>query len=247
MLCNQYDNQTGRYVASFLAERDPMDADRYLVPAFCTLSPLPDVPTRSWPFWRDGKWELLPDYRGVRLYRTDTGEPSEITVAGVTPEAAELTEVPRPSDEYVWKDGAWVVNEAAVKERARTAAMNEFYARMEKARQKNLGKSDARVTGKLSDIDAAMFDAWAEYQVALVQVVDLPTFPDEIEWPAEPDPDAVRAKVDADRADKAAREAEEQARAVKAEEKHGGAKVMSGAQPIGKNEEAQAVADTKAK
>ncbi|WP_254220691.1 phage tail assembly chaperone [Burkholderia glumae] len=118
---------------------------------------------------------------------------------------------------------------------------------MGKARQKNLGKSDARVTGKLSDVDAAMFDAWAEYQVALVQVVDLPTFPDEIEWPAEPDPDAVRAKVDADRADKAAREAEEQARAVKAEEKHGGAKVASGAEPIGKNEEAQAVADTKAK
>ncbi|RQR45593.1 MULTISPECIES: tail fiber assembly protein [unclassified Burkholderia] len=212
MLCNQYDNQTGRYVASFLAERDPMDASRYLVPAFCTLTPLPEVPTRSWPFWQDGKWKVQPDYRGVRLYRTDTGEPGEITVAGVSPGDAGLTDVPRPSDEYVWKDGAWVLDEAVVAERVRAAAMADFYARMEKARQQNLGKSDARVTGLLSDIDSATFDAWAAYQVALVGVVDLPTFPNDVVWPAEPDPAALLAKVEAQRAEKAAREAEEAAR-----------------------------------
>lgn len=215
MLCNQYDNLTGRYVASFLAERDPMDVGRYLVPAFCTLTPLPEVPTRSWPFWQDGKWMMQPDYRGVRLYRTDTGEPGEITVAGVNPDDAGLTEVPRPSDEYVWKDGAWVVDEVIVAQRARTAAMAEFSARMEKARQQNLGKSDARVTGLLSDIETAMFDAWAAYQVALVGVIDLPTFPNDVVWPAEPDPAAVLAKVEAERAEKAAREAD---KAVRREE-----------------------------
>ncbi|KVN46908.1 phage tail protein [Burkholderia territorii] len=212
MLCNQYDNLTGRYVASFLAERDPMDANRYLVPAFCTLTPLPEVPARSWPFWQDGTWVMKPDYRGVRLYRTDTGEPGEITVAGVSPDDAGLTEMPRPSDEYVWSDGAWVLDEAVVAERVRAAAMADFYARMENARQQNLGKSDARMTGLLTDIEAAMFDAWAAYQVALVRVVDLPTFPNEITWPAEPDPAAVLAKVEAERAEKAAREAEEAAR-----------------------------------
>lgn len=213
MLCNQYDNQTGRYVVSFLAERDPMNADRYLVPAFCTLTPLPEVPTRSWPFWLDGKWALRPDYRGVRLYRTDTGEPGEITVAGVSPDGEGLTEQPRPSDEYVWGGGAWVVDESIIAERVRATAMADFYERMEKARQQNLGKSDARVTGLLSDIEAAMFDAWAAYQVALVRVVDLPTFPSEIEWPVEPDPAALLVKVEADRAERAAREAEEADRA----------------------------------
>ncbi|RKT99779.1 phage tail protein [Burkholderia sp. Nafp2/4-1b] len=211
MLCNQYDNLTGRYVVSFLAERDPMSADRYLVPAFCTLTPLPEVPTRSWPFWQDGKWTMQPDYRGVRLYRTDTGEPGEITVAGVSPEDAGLTEVPRPSDEYVWRDGAWVVDEAIVAERVRAAAMSDFYARMEQARQRNLGKMDARAAGLLTDVDEAMFDAWAAYQVALVRVVDLPSFPNDIVWPDEPDPQAVLAKVEAEREAKAAREAEEAA------------------------------------
>ncbi len=212
MLCNQYDNLTGRYVVSFLAERDPMSADRYLVPAFCTLTPLPDVPTRSWPFWIDGKWVVRPDYRGVRLYRTDTGEPGEITVAGISPDGEGLTELPRPSDEYVWRDGAWVVDEAIVAERVRAAAMSDFYARMEKARQQNLGKMDARAAGLLSDVEEAIFDAWAAYQVALVRVVDLPTFPNDIVWPDEPDPVAVLAKVEAERAEKPAREAEEAAR-----------------------------------
>ncbi|KWF66633.1 tail fiber assembly protein [Burkholderia pseudomultivorans] len=227
MLCNQYDNLTGRYVASFLAERDPMDANRYLVPAFCTLTPLPEVPARSWPFWQDGKWMMQPDYRGVRLYRTDTGEPGEITVAGVSPDEAGLTEIPRPSDEYVWNDGAWVLDEAVVAERVRAAAMEDFYARMEGARQRNLGKSDARVTGKLSDIEAAMFDAWAAYQVALVRVVDSPTFPNDIVWPDEPDPQAVLAKVEAERAEKAAREAEEAARREEEARRNEAAKTAS--------------------
>ncbi|MBN3823874.1 tail fiber assembly protein [Burkholderia sp. Ac-20384] len=218
MLCNQYDNQTGRYVVSFLAESDPMNVDRYLVPAFCTLTPLPDVPKRSWPFWIDGKWALRPDYRGVRLYRTDTGEPVEITVAGISPDGEGLTEQPRPSDEYVWNDGAWVINEAIVADRVRAAAMADFYERMEKARQQNLGKSDARVTDQLSDIEEATFDAWAAYQVALVRVVDLPTFPGDIQWPAEPDPEAILEKVVAERAEKAAREAEEAAQRAAAAE-----------------------------
>ncbi|SDR19871.1 virus tail fibre assembly protein, lambda gpK [Burkholderia orbicola] len=211
MLCNQYDNLTGQYIVSFLADTDPMNPNRVLVPAFCTLAPLPERPARTWPFWRGDKWEMLPDYRGVRLYRTDSGAAAEITVAGVTPQETGLTEVPRPSDEHVWRDGAWTLDEEIVANKTREAAMNDFFARLEKARQQNLGKADARVTGRLSDIAEATFDAWADYQVALVNVVESPNFPAEIAWPAEPDPDAIRAKVEAARAAKAQREAEEAA------------------------------------
>ncbi|AXF21349.1 phage tail protein [Burkholderia pyrrocinia] len=211
MLCNQYDSLTGQYIVSFLADVDPMNSSRYLVPAFCTLKPVPERPPRTWPFWRGEKWEMLPDYRGVRLYRTESGATAEITVAGVTPEDAELTEVPRPSDTHVWRDGAWTVDEKIVADKARELAMNDFFARLEKARQQNLGKSDARVTGRLSDLEEATFDAWTDYQVALVRVVESPSFPAEIAWPAEPDPDAILAKVEAERAERAAREAEEAA------------------------------------
>jgi hypothetical protein len=211
MLCNQYDSLTGQYIVSFLADVDPMNSSRYLVPAFCTLEPLPERGPRTWPFWRDEKWEMLPDYRGVRLYRTESGAAAEITVAGVTPDDAGLTEMPRPSDTHVWLDGAWVVDEKIVADRARETAMNDFFARLESARQQNRGKSDARMTGRLSDLEEATFDAWTDYQMALVRVVESPSFPAKIEWPAEPDPAAILAKIEAARAEKAAHEAEEAA------------------------------------
>ncbi|WP_230939066.1 tail fiber assembly protein [Burkholderia vietnamiensis] len=197
---------------SFLADIDPMNSSRYLVPAFCTLEPLPERAPRTWPFWRDDRWEMLPDYRGVRLYRTESGAVAEITVAGVTPDEAGLTEVPRPSDEHVWRDGGWAIDEEIVADKVREAAMNDFFARLEKARKQNLGKSDARVTGRLSDLDAATFDAWTDYQVALVRVVESPVFPAQLAWPDEPNPEAILAKVQAERAAKAAREAEEAAK-----------------------------------
>ena len=212
MLCNQYDSLTGQYIVSFLADVDPMNSSRYLVPAFCTLEPLPERAPRTWPFWRNDKWEMLPDYRGVRLYRTESGAVAEITVAGVTPDEVRLTEVPRPSDAHVWRDGAWAIDEDIVAGRVREAAMNDFFARLEKARKQNLGKSDARVTGRLSDLEVATFDAWTDYQVALVRVVESPDFPAQLAWPDEPDPDAILAKVQAERAEKAAREADEAAK-----------------------------------
>ncbi|KML56355.1 tail fiber assembly protein [Burkholderia cepacia] len=217
MLCNQYDSLTGQYVVSFLADVDPMNSSRFLVPAFCTFEPLPEREPRTWPFWRDEKWKMLPDYRGVRLYRTESGVAAEITVAGVTPDDAGLTEKPRPSDTHVWRDGTWAVDEKIVADRARESAMNDFFARLENARQQNRGKSDARMTGRLSDLEEATFDAWADYQVALVRVVESPTFPVEITWPAEPNPAAILAKVEAARAEKAAREAEEAAQRAAAE------------------------------
>ncbi|WP_322079249.1 tail fiber assembly protein [Burkholderia cepacia] len=212
MLCNQYDSLTGQYIASFLADVDPMNSSRYLVPAFCTLEPLPERAPRTWPFWRGDKWEMLPDYRGVRLYRTESGFAAEITVAGMTPDEAGLTEEPRPSDAHVWRDGAWVIDEQIVADKERETAMNDFFGRLEKARRQNLGKSDARITGRMSDLEEATFDAWADYQMALSSVVDAPTFPNDIVWPTEPDPRQILAKVEAERIARAKREAEEAAR-----------------------------------
>ncbi|WP_257803168.1 phage tail assembly chaperone [Burkholderia glumae] len=73
------------------------------------------------------------------------------------------------------------------------------------------------MTGRLSDLEEATFDAWADYQVALVNVVESPTFPAQFAWPAEPDPAAISAAVEAERAAKAKREAEEAAQRAAAE------------------------------
>ncbi|WP_082728058.1 tail fiber assembly protein [Burkholderia mayonis] len=197
MLCNQYDNSTGQYVISFLADIDPMNPTRWLVPAFCSTQPLPERSPMTWPFWKNDDWALLPDYRGVRLYRTDTGAPAEITKAGVKPEDAGLTTTPRPSDEYVWSDGKWVVDAAVIARKEREAAMNAFLSRMEKARAKNLGKADALAAGQLDAFERACFDAWAQYQMKLVRVVEALDFPASLAWPAEPDEEAIRKEIEA--------------------------------------------------
>lgn len=217
MLCNQYDNATGQYVVSFLADIDPLNSKRWLVPAFCTAEPLPERPPLTWPFWKDGIWVLLPDYRGVRLYRTDSGSPAEITRSGVKPEDVGLTETPRPSDEHVWRDGAWRVDGQIVARKQREAAMNDFTSRMEKARTKNRGKADALAAGQLDPFERALFEAWAAYQMALVRVVESAEFPASHAWPDEPDEAAIRIAVDEkQRAEEEKRRAEEVAAASEA-------------------------------
>ncbi|HDR9359265.1 TPA: tail fiber assembly protein [Burkholderia vietnamiensis] len=186
MMIHQYDAETGAYISSRLADADPLNADRWLITAFSTTD---DLPTRSqlqWPFYRNGAWTLLPDYRGRILYRQDNGAPAEILVAGTTPAENGLTEIPRPSDEYTFKDGAWVLDAAIVAQRVRAAAMAQFDLRMAHAQSVNAGKSDAYSAGLLTREEAYMFRAWSRYQLDLVRAIQAEGFPETVTWPDEP-------------------------------------------------------------
>lgn len=204
MLLHNYDSQTGQYLGSTLAEPDPRNESRWIEPAFSTTAPLPDRPRYTWPFFVDGVWKLLPDYRGMMLYRQAEGAPAEILVAGITPEDAGLTPSPRPSDEYHFVGGEWVVNPEVLAIRERATAMAEFDQRMDLAKAKNAGKADALAAGLLDVGGAALFKAWAAYQVAVVAVVEADSFPAGRVWPPEPDEGAVTAQAYADEAAKQA-------------------------------------------
>jgi hypothetical protein len=186
MLIHQYDAQTGQYLSSQLADSDPLNLGRWLVPAFSTADELPARTPLSWPFYLDGAWKLLPDYRGRMLYRQDTGEAAEILVAGTTPAEHGLTETPRPSDEYTWRDGAWQVDPAVIAQKVRAAAMAEFDMRMTRARAMNAGKADALAAGLLSIEEAYYFRAWSAYQLDLVRAIQAEGFPDAVSWPSDP-------------------------------------------------------------
>jgi hypothetical protein len=188
MLIHQYDAQTGQYLSSQLADSDPLNLGRWLVPAFSTADELPARTPLSWPFYLDGAWKLLPDYRGRMLYRQDTGEAAEILVAGTTPAEHGLTETPRPSDEYTWRDGAWQVDPAVIAQKVRAAAMAEFDMRMTRARAMNAGKADALAAGLLSIEEAYYFRAWSAYQLDLVRAIQAEGFPDAVSWPSDPIP-----------------------------------------------------------
>ncbi|MDR6469547.1 hypothetical protein J2777_003275 [Paraburkholderia graminis] len=188
MLIHQYDAETGQYISSRLADPDPLNVDRWLIPAFSTIDELPSRPRLTWPFYLDGAWKLLPDYRGLMLYRQDNGQPAEIQVAGATPAEHGLTETPRPSDEYMFRDGAWVIDPVLVAQRVRAAAMAEFDMRMTHARTMNAGKADAYAAGLLSREEAYYFRAWSAYQLDLVRAIQREGFPDAVSWPDEPVP-----------------------------------------------------------
>ena len=160
---------------------------------------------------------MLPDFRGKVLYRTDTGEQAEIVAPGIRPQDIGLTVDPRPSNDHVWKDGTWRLSAEQVAKRARDEAMATFNGKMEIARQANAGKADAYAAGLLSDVEIAVFKAWAAYQMDLVRVLSAPAFPESIDWPEEPDVEAVKAQVLAEQAAAEQLEKERAAEAAAAE------------------------------
>ncbi|MEM4986250.1 tail fiber assembly protein [Collimonas sp. H4R21] len=195
MLIHQYDNHNGQYHSSRLADADPRHLDRWLIPAFSTTETMPERTALSWPFYRDGAWTLLPDYRGRILYRQDTGEAAEILVAGQTPAEQGLTDVPRPSDNHTWRDGEWKIDPAVIAQKQRAAAMVEFERRMTLARAKNAGRADAYAAGLLSEVEIDHFRLWSAYQLALVRAIEQDGFPDAVVWPTEPDEDPILAPL----------------------------------------------------
>ncbi|MDT4830714.1 hypothetical protein FQZ97_641880 [compost metagenome] len=198
MLIHQYDSVTGQYIQSGLADVDPKSPERWLIPAFSTSAALPERLPYTWPFLVGGKWELRPDHRGQTLYRQDTGEQAEILVAGVAPEEAGLTVKPRPSGEHRWNGSSWELSAEAVAEKQKMNAMAEFERRLDIARKKNAGKNDAFAADLLTPQEAALFKAWAAYQMDLVRQVSAEDFPKNCVWPEEPDEAEIAAQVEAE-------------------------------------------------
>lgn len=218
MMIHHYDSHTGQYISSALADPDPRNPSAWLQPAFTTLVPLPNRNRYEWPFFRDDAWIMLPDYRGVILYRTENGEPAELGAPGVTPQEAGLTPDPRPSELHRWTAEGWALDASLVAERTRAAAMAEFDRLMAIAREANAGKADAHSAGLLNALETALFKAWSAYQLDLVRVVNSNDFPIVADWPEEPNVEAITAAVEAEEAAKAAARAEYDALLVLANE-----------------------------
>jgi hypothetical protein len=188
MLVHHYDSSTGEYLSSGQPDADPRNDERWLIPAWATLdAPPPRTPT-TWPFYLDGAWFLLPDYRGRICYRTDTGEPVEINVAGKTPDDLDLSTESRPSPRHTWIDGKWDVPPELIAREKHEAAMAEFNRLMTIARKANAGKADAFTAGQLDEEATYYFKAWSAYQMALVSAIEAETFPDAVIWPEMPSP-----------------------------------------------------------
>jgi hypothetical protein len=188
MLIHHYNPATGEYLRSGQPDADPRNDDRWLIPAFATEdTPPPRTPT-TWPFYRNGAWTLLPDFRGRLCFRMDTGEPVEIATAGRMPCDLGLTTEPRPSPRHSWIDGAWAVPRELIEREKHDAAMAEFSRLMAQARRHTAGKADAYAVGLLDEEQVYTFKAWSAYQMALVSAIEEDSFPDAVDWPPTPGP-----------------------------------------------------------
>ena len=73
-----------------------------------TESPPPLIKAREAAVYRAGKWQILPDWRGVDLYLVLDGQRVTITQLGQMPGDIGATETKPPSAAHVWLGGNWV-------------------------------------------------------------------------------------------------------------------------------------------
>lgn len=100
---------SGEYVGCSLADRDPLEADSWLIPAHaCTEKP-PVCKVNEVAVWDNLKWTILPDFRGA-IFDTNDGEVIQHKDIGELP--AGTTNKVRPSDACTWDFGLqdWVFN-----------------------------------------------------------------------------------------------------------------------------------------
>jgi len=85
-----YSERTKEYVGSTSARRDPLEPDKFLIPARAvTVSP--PVPGQNEAvIWNGSEWEIVPDYRGTKYYLpsddfVEREEEHEVKELGILP------------------------------------------------------------------------------------------------------------------------------------------------------------------
>lgn len=190
-----FDPVSGIYLGETVADLDPKVPDNWLFPAHSVATQPPtaaagqiaviDLTALTWTV--ETAWFSTP------LYLTSTGDGYVLgsTVDGATFNGlgalpAWLTSAAKPSDLYVWTNGAWAVDPALESNSQAAAAQAQCATLMAQASLITSGLSDAYIAGILSDADVARYKAWAAYKLALTQISQQSGYPATITWPTPP-------------------------------------------------------------
>lgn len=76
-------NTNGEFVHAAVAEPNPLESGKYLIPARATLLPPPEVAENEVAIFVDDEWNVAPDHRGETV--TVLGEDVVIKEIGKTP------------------------------------------------------------------------------------------------------------------------------------------------------------------
>ena len=91
-------------------DRDPLNAEAYLIPGDCVEIEPPTLGKNQCARLNNsGKgWDFFADFRGMDAYEKATGNKCEITEIGEVP--VHLTLIPKPSKNHSWVNSEWVID-----------------------------------------------------------------------------------------------------------------------------------------
>lgn len=121
MIIYLYHADTGAYLGEAVANESPLEPGEFLLPAFATFDAPPAAGEREIACFVDDLWTVRPDWRGVPLWDTASGEAVTSARPGVTLDEIGATDLPRPSAAHTWQDGGWVLDEAIAVQQLATA------------------------------------------------------------------------------------------------------------------------------
>ena len=128
-------------------------------------------------------WEIVDDFRGKVAYRTETGQPEEVTTIGELPDTLTLLAPQTIYDK--WNGKKWVTDKATQQAAAVHAAEEKKTQLLNDATVKIAPLQDAVDTGMVTDVEKEQLMAWKTYRVLLSRI-DTAKAPD-IEWPVSPE------------------------------------------------------------
>lgn len=165
-----YSPNTGEFLGAEIADADPLEAGKFLIPAHATTVQPPSVGDGFAACFVAGAWLAVEDHRGATSWDKQTQEPKVVEDLGAVPSGFTLATPPNfPAiydDEFGWVED---VGKVAVMVRSQRAAL--------------LRESDWT---QLPDAPLALKSAWAEYRAQLRDLPNQEGFPSNVVWPVAP-------------------------------------------------------------
>lgn len=193
-----YDEASGCVLSQGVADANPLDKDRPLLPAYTT--PIPPPATASFECARyltksgsvpahhsEGEWVVQPDWRDAKLWSIDDGREIEITEPNVTPADKNATVKPYPGPGYVWRDTDWQEDQELKYQLAVQAAEWELARRQTVATVEINRIKPAVDGGYAKPEDVELLPKLQRYLYELPNVRTEPGWPEQPQWPAEPE------------------------------------------------------------
>jgi hypothetical protein len=168
-----YDPSTGEYLRESVARLDPLESklrqeDIYLIPANATSDPPPDAGEQETAVYRDGRWDVVDDFRGRSYWVPETG--TEVTIRDLGAIDGNLVATPPPEGMFKpqWDGTRWL--ETAVVYCGEAVHTKADVDRITGRRISELNEEKAKTEKLLAGTDACpLWDTFITARAAILQ------------------------------------------------------------------------------